>query len=190
MVFGSRMEGGTQILPARVRKTIQSIKEIVGNHSDADIYVALRETNMDPNETAQKLLNQGYLFFLFLNIGLRFFCWFILVILRVFSMNGLLVYLNWFLAVKLANRCFLVNGFGWNVGIVSGRMWKFMGKVVTGRSNLAWVFVYHVNWYWPLTPLTSIWIFLKVLWEWVVCFSASFCFTSVQCLWLKWSLRG
>uniref|UniRef100_A0A5B7APQ9 GBF-interacting protein 1 N-terminal domain-containing protein n=1 Tax=Davidia involucrata TaxID=16924 RepID=A0A5B7APQ9_DAVIN len=58
MVSGSRIEGGTQILSARVRKTIQSIKEIVGNHSDADIYVALKETNMDPNETAQKLLNQ------------------------------------------------------------------------------------------------------------------------------------
>ncbi|CAL0308702.1 unnamed protein product [Lupinus luteus] len=57
---GSRMEGasGTHILSARVRKTIQSIKEIVGNHSDADIYVALKETNMDPNETTQKLLNQ------------------------------------------------------------------------------------------------------------------------------------
>ncbi|KAF7843575.1 GBF-interacting protein 1-like isoform X1 [Senna tora] len=59
MVSSSRMEVGTQILSARVRKTIQSIKEIVGNHSDADIYVALKETNMDPNETAQKLLNQG-----------------------------------------------------------------------------------------------------------------------------------
>lgn len=59
MVSGSRMEGGTQILSAKVRKTIQSIKEIVGDHSDADIYVALKETNMDPNETAQKLLNQG-----------------------------------------------------------------------------------------------------------------------------------
>ncbi|KAA8541651.1 hypothetical protein F0562_022803 [Nyssa sinensis] len=58
MVSGSRIEGGTQILSARVRKTIQSIKEIVGNHSDADIYVALKETNMDPNETTQKLLNQ------------------------------------------------------------------------------------------------------------------------------------
>ncbi|XP_077240983.1 dentin sialophosphoprotein, putative (DUF1296) isoform X2 [Tasmannia lanceolata] len=58
MVSGSRLDGGTQILPARVRKTIQSIKEIVGNHSDADIYVMLKETNMDPNETAQKLLNQ------------------------------------------------------------------------------------------------------------------------------------
>ncbi|KAJ4958674.1 hypothetical protein NE237_025785 [Protea cynaroides] len=58
MVSGSRFDGGTQVLSYRVRKTIQSIKEIVGNHSDADIYVMLKETNMDPNETAQKLLNQ------------------------------------------------------------------------------------------------------------------------------------
>ncbi|KAI3455608.1 hypothetical protein Pfo_012271 [Paulownia fortunei] len=58
MVSGSRIEGGAQVLSAGVRRTIQSIKEIVGNHSDADIYVALKETNMDPNETAQKLLNQ------------------------------------------------------------------------------------------------------------------------------------
>ncbi|XP_057977696.1 uncharacterized protein LOC131164487 isoform X3 [Malania oleifera] len=57
MVTGSRIEGGT-ILSARVRKTIQSIKEIVGNHSEVDIYATLKETNMDPNETAQKLLNQ------------------------------------------------------------------------------------------------------------------------------------
>jgi hypothetical protein len=57
---GSLVEGGeTQILSARVRRTIQSIKEIVGNHSESDIYAALKETNMDPNETAQKLLNQG-----------------------------------------------------------------------------------------------------------------------------------
>ncbi|CAI0419451.1 unnamed protein product [Linum tenue] len=46
------------IMSARVRKTIQSIKEIVGNFSDADIYIALKESNMDPNETAQKLLSQ------------------------------------------------------------------------------------------------------------------------------------
>ena len=63
MVPGSKTEGGgtgtTHLLSARVRKTIQSIKEIVGNHSDADIYVALKEANMDPNETTQKLLNQG-----------------------------------------------------------------------------------------------------------------------------------
>ncbi|KAK4269095.1 hypothetical protein QN277_022298 [Acacia crassicarpa] len=58
MVSSARMDGSTQTFPATVRKTIQSIKEIVGNHSDADIYVALRETDMDPNETTQKLLNQ------------------------------------------------------------------------------------------------------------------------------------
>ncbi|KAK2406515.1 GBF-interacting protein [Trifolium repens] len=60
MVPASRTEGatGTHLLSAKVRKTIQSIKEIVGDHSEADIYVALKETNMDPNETTQKLLNQ------------------------------------------------------------------------------------------------------------------------------------
>ncbi|XP_043720247.1 GBF-interacting protein 1-like isoform X2 [Telopea speciosissima] len=58
MVSGSRFDGGTQSISARVQKTIESIKEIVGNHSDADIYIMLKETNMDPNETAQKLLNQ------------------------------------------------------------------------------------------------------------------------------------
>ncbi|XP_008797669.2 uncharacterized protein LOC103712805 isoform X1 [Phoenix dactylifera] len=58
MVLASKLDGGTQTISFRVRKTIQSIKEIVGNHSDADIYAVLRETGMDPNETAQKLLNQ------------------------------------------------------------------------------------------------------------------------------------
>lgn len=58
MAASPRNEGGTQLLSARVRKTIKSIKEIVGNHSDAEIYVALKEANMDPNETTQKLLNQ------------------------------------------------------------------------------------------------------------------------------------
>ncbi|XP_065866801.1 uncharacterized protein [Euphorbia lathyris] len=45
-------------LSAGVRKTIQSIKEIVGNFSDSDIYMALKEYNMDPNETTQRLLHQ------------------------------------------------------------------------------------------------------------------------------------
>ncbi|XP_020090770.1 uncharacterized protein LOC109711862 isoform X3 [Ananas comosus] len=55
---GSRLEGGNQVVSARIRKTIQSIKEIVGDHSDADIYAVLKETDMDPNETTQKLLTQ------------------------------------------------------------------------------------------------------------------------------------
>jgi hypothetical protein len=60
-------------LSAKVRKTIQSIKEIVGDHSEADIYVALKETNMDPNETTQKLLNQGWFFLWGYSV---FFCFF------------------------------------------------------------------------------------------------------------------
>ncbi|KAI8529698.1 hypothetical protein RHMOL_Rhmol12G0245200 [Rhododendron molle] len=70
MVAGSRIDSGTQILSASVRKTIQSIKEIVGNHSDAEIYVTLKETNMDPNETTQKLLNQDCKLAL-LRVGIR-----------------------------------------------------------------------------------------------------------------------
>ncbi|KAK9131341.1 hypothetical protein Sjap_011828 [Stephania japonica] len=70
MVVSARSDGATSSgaapmgappglnMSARVRKTIQSLKEIVGNHSEADIYAALKESNMDPNETAQKLLNQ------------------------------------------------------------------------------------------------------------------------------------
>lgn len=67
MVTGAGgVEGGHQVISAGVRKTIQSIKEIVGNHSETDIYVTLKETNMDPDETAQKLLNLGfYLILLF-----------------------------------------------------------------------------------------------------------------------------
>lgn len=78
MVPASRTEGGTgtHALSAKVRKTIQSIKEIVGNHSDADIYVALKETNMDPNETTQKLLNQGWGHSVFLSSTLLLFCFF------------------------------------------------------------------------------------------------------------------
>ncbi|KAM0936256.1 putative GBF-interacting protein [Dioscorea sansibarensis] len=56
MVTGGRHDVVAQGIS--VRRTIQSIKEIVGDHSDADIYAALKESNMDPNETAQKLLNE------------------------------------------------------------------------------------------------------------------------------------
>ncbi|XVE78290.1 hypothetical protein DITRI_Ditri13aG0132900 [Diplodiscus trichospermus] len=41
-----------------VKKTIQNIKEITGNHSEEEIYAMLRECSMDPNETAQRLLLQ------------------------------------------------------------------------------------------------------------------------------------
>ncbi|XP_012081521.1 GBF-interacting protein 1 isoform X2 [Jatropha curcas] len=45
-------------IPSNVRKTIQNIKEITGNHSEDEIYAMLKDCSMDPNETAQKLLSQ------------------------------------------------------------------------------------------------------------------------------------
>ncbi|XP_047333989.1 GBF-interacting protein 1-like isoform X2 [Impatiens glandulifera] len=51
--------GGSRVpIPSSVRKTIQHIKEITGNHSEDDIYTMLKECAMDPNETTQKLLFQ------------------------------------------------------------------------------------------------------------------------------------
>lgn len=62
-----RMSGGGSraSIPNCVRKTIENIKEITGNHSDDEIYAMLKECSMDPNETAQKLLLQGTFFFFF-----------------------------------------------------------------------------------------------------------------------------
>ncbi|GFS31731.1 flocculation protein [Actinidia rufa] len=49
--------GGSRVsIPSDVRKTIQDIREITGKHSDDDIYAMLKECNMDPDETAQRLL--------------------------------------------------------------------------------------------------------------------------------------
>ncbi|XP_009589263.1 GBF-interacting protein 1 isoform X4 [Nicotiana tomentosiformis] len=50
--------GARVSIPSSVRKTIQDIKEITGNHSEDEIYAMLKECSMDPNETAQKLLFQ------------------------------------------------------------------------------------------------------------------------------------
>ncbi|PON87984.1 GBF-interacting protein [Trema orientale] len=51
--------GGFRVsIPNSVRKTIQNIKEITGNHTDDEIYAMLKECSMDPNETTQKLLLQ------------------------------------------------------------------------------------------------------------------------------------
>ncbi|KAA8524895.1 hypothetical protein F0562_011318 [Nyssa sinensis] len=53
------MSGGARVsIPNSVRKTIQNIKEIAGNHSEEEIYAMLKECSMDPNDTAQKLLLQ------------------------------------------------------------------------------------------------------------------------------------
>lgn len=56
-----KMSGGfraSSTIPNNVKKTIQNIKEITGNHSDDEIYAMLKECCMDPNETTQKLLLQ------------------------------------------------------------------------------------------------------------------------------------
>ncbi|KAL7216466.1 hypothetical protein ACSBR1_028413 [Camellia fascicularis] len=53
------MSSGARVsIPNSVRKTIQNIREITGNHSEDEIYAMLKECSMDPNETAQKLLLQ------------------------------------------------------------------------------------------------------------------------------------
>ncbi|KAK9077418.1 hypothetical protein SSX86_005755 [Deinandra increscens subsp. villosa] len=53
------MSSGVKVsIPNSVRKTIQNLKEITGNHSEDEIYAMLRDCSMDPNETAQKLLSQ------------------------------------------------------------------------------------------------------------------------------------
>lgn len=80
------------------KKMIQSLKEIV-NCPDSEIYAALKECNMDPDDAVNRLLSQGsspfsfllffkLLFFYFLFIGrlggggflvfifLFYFCWF------------------------------------------------------------------------------------------------------------------
>ncbi|XP_071736703.1 GBF-interacting protein 1-like [Rutidosis leptorrhynchoides] len=53
------MNSGVRVsIPNNVRKIIQNIKEITGNHSEDEIYAMLKECSMDPNETVQKLLSQ------------------------------------------------------------------------------------------------------------------------------------
>ncbi|GKV36485.1 hypothetical protein SLEP1_g44611 [Rubroshorea leprosula] len=44
------------LIPENAKKTIQNIREITGKkHSDEEIYAVLKECDMDPNDTAQKL---------------------------------------------------------------------------------------------------------------------------------------
>ena len=57
--------GSRVSIPSNMKKTIQNIKEITGNHTEDEIYAMLKECSMDPNETAQKLLLQGKIAFPF-----------------------------------------------------------------------------------------------------------------------------
>jgi hypothetical protein len=45
-------------VPASARKLVQGLKEIVGR-PDAEIYAALRDCGMDPDEAVSRLLSQG-----------------------------------------------------------------------------------------------------------------------------------
>ncbi|CAA0836997.1 Kinase-related protein of unknown function (DUF1296 [Striga hermonthica] len=57
MSSGVKGGAGRVPIPSGVKKTIDNIKEITGqNHSEDEIYAMLKECNMDPNETTQKLL--------------------------------------------------------------------------------------------------------------------------------------
>ncbi|CAI8618760.1 unnamed protein product, partial [Vicia faba] len=51
---GSSLSG----IPAASRKMVQSLKEIVNNIPDNEIYATLKECNMDPNEAVSRLLSQ------------------------------------------------------------------------------------------------------------------------------------
>ncbi|KAL4563597.1 hypothetical protein LXL04_027642 [Taraxacum kok-saghyz] len=55
---GGNNGGGVQGIPAASRKMVQSLKEIVNGVSDAEIYSALKDCNMDPNEAVNRLLTQ------------------------------------------------------------------------------------------------------------------------------------
>lgn len=72
-------------IPSGMRKTIQNIKEITGNHGEDEIYAMLKECSMDPNETAQKLLYQGQycLWIIFFSFGISSF-YYILTSAHVF----------------------------------------------------------------------------------------------------------
>ncbi|CAH9079486.1 unnamed protein product [Cuscuta europaea] len=50
--------GGVGVIPAGSRKMVESLKEIVNNYPDSEIYAVLKECNMDPNEAVNRLLSQ------------------------------------------------------------------------------------------------------------------------------------
>uniref|UniRef100_A0A2N9EJG6 GBF-interacting protein 1 N-terminal domain-containing protein n=1 Tax=Fagus sylvatica TaxID=28930 RepID=A0A2N9EJG6_FAGSY len=49
---------GISSIPAASRKMVQSLKEIVSNCTEQEIYATLKECNMDPDETVNRLLSQ------------------------------------------------------------------------------------------------------------------------------------
>lgn len=62
-----RNGNGVLSIPASSKKMVQSLKEIV-NCPEHEIYAMLKECDMDPNDTVNRLLSQG-VFFLLLIFG-------------------------------------------------------------------------------------------------------------------------
>lgn len=74
-IMGSKGGGvagnsGISAIPAVSRKVVQSLKEIV-NCPELEIYAALKDCNMDPNEAVNRLLTQGPLWFTKLSLSLQ-----------------------------------------------------------------------------------------------------------------------
>lgn len=59
-----RNGNGVLSIPASSKKMVQSLKEIV-NCPEHEIYAMLKECDMDPNDTVNRLLSQGAFFFFF-----------------------------------------------------------------------------------------------------------------------------
>ncbi|KAG8077469.1 hypothetical protein GUJ93_ZPchr0007g6189 [Zizania palustris] len=57
---GRRGAAAAGPVPASARKLVQGLKEIV-NRPDAEIYAALRDCGMDPDEAVSRLLSQGHI---------------------------------------------------------------------------------------------------------------------------------
>lgn len=56
-----RNGNGVLSIPASSKKMVQSLKEIV-NCPEHEIYAMLKECDMDPNDTVNRLLSQGVFF--------------------------------------------------------------------------------------------------------------------------------
>jgi hypothetical protein len=67
---GAAAGGGVKIPPSAM-EVVRSLKEIVEN-SDDEIYAMLKECNMDLNETAQRLLNQGIIIIIIILIVIAY----------------------------------------------------------------------------------------------------------------------
>ena len=96
---------GRVSIPIDIKKMIDDIKEITVYPTEDEIYAMLKECSMDPNETIQKLLLQGIIFFFSFLLSLFDFligCWLgaacmglilvIHVLLLVFSLLGFVAF--------------------------------------------------------------------------------------------------